>query len=113
VKIQLRIARVIYSLSPGYSRVTVEKIDIIPVKLFLASSALPQRLEHEKIVADNQIFLLLDNEHQAQEQSGIGQSTYTSHAISKAAVPACPGALQKFKLQIPIVPSTCMPWVTH
>jgi hypothetical protein len=53
------------------------------------------------------IFLLLDNEHQAQEQSGIGQSTYTSHAISKAAVPACPGALQKFELQIPIIPSTC------
>jgi hypothetical protein len=51
--------------------------------------------------------LLLDNEHQAQEQSGIGQSTYTSHAISKAAVPASPGALQKFELQIPIGPSTC------
>jgi len=46
-------------------------------------------------------------EHQAQEQSGVGHRTYSSHAISKAAVPACPGALQKFELQIPIVPSTC------
>jgi hypothetical protein len=36
-----------YSLSPGYSRVAVEKIDIIPVKLLLASSAVPQRLEQE------------------------------------------------------------------
>jgi hypothetical protein len=40
-----------YSLSPGYSRFAVEKIDIVPVKLLLASSAVPQHLEHE-------IFLL-------------------------------------------------------
>jgi hypothetical protein len=42
MKIQLRIARVIYFLSLGYSMVIVEKINIILVKLFLASSALPQ-----------------------------------------------------------------------
>jgi hypothetical protein len=40
-----------YSLSPGYSRFAVEKIDIVPVKLLLASRAVPQHLEHE-------IFLL-------------------------------------------------------
>jgi hypothetical protein len=48
MKIQLKIARVIYFLSLGYSKVIVDKINIILVKMFLASNALPQRLEHEK-----------------------------------------------------------------
>jgi hypothetical protein len=44
MKIPLRIARVIYFLSLGYSKVIIEKMNIILVKMFLASSALPQRL---------------------------------------------------------------------
>jgi hypothetical protein len=37
-----------YSLSPGYSRFAVEKIDIIPVKLLLASSAVPQHQQKKR-----------------------------------------------------------------
>jgi hypothetical protein len=48
MKIQLRIARVIYFLSLGYTKVIVEKINIILVKMFLAFNALPQCQEHEK-----------------------------------------------------------------
>jgi hypothetical protein len=48
MKIQLKIKKVIYFLSLGYSKVIVEKINIILLKLFLASNAFPQYLEHEK-----------------------------------------------------------------